>query len=41
MPAPASVYDRLYKSYREIHPALFEIFKSLNERSQEQDGSLQ
>jgi len=34
-----SVYDRLYKTYRQIHPALLEIFKSLNGPIEEQDGS--
>jgi xylulokinase len=34
------VYDRLYKTYREIHPALLEIFKSLNGQGDEQDNLL-
>jgi xylulokinase len=33
-----AVYDRLYKTYREIHPALLNIFESLNGQSEEQDG---
>ena len=33
-----AVYDRLYKTYRQIHPALLEIFTSLNGHSEEQDG---
>jgi xylulokinase len=33
-----AVYDRLYKTYREIHPALLNIFESLNGQSGEQDG---
>jgi xylulokinase len=33
-----AVYDRLYKTYREIHPALLEVFTSLNRQSGEQDG---
>jgi xylulokinase len=39
--AAGAVYDLLYETYREIHPALLQIFKTLNERGQEQDGSLQ
>jgi xylulokinase len=33
-----AVYDRLYKTYREIHPALLNIFESLNGQRGEQDG---
>lgn len=33
-----AVYDRLYKTYREIHPALLNIFESLNGQGGEQDG---
>jgi xylulokinase len=33
-----AVYDRLYKTYREIHPALLNIFESLNGQSGEQGG---
>jgi xylulokinase len=35
-----AVYDRLYKTYRKIHPALLEIFTSLNGDSEEGDGLL-
>jgi len=37
-PAASAVYDRLYPLYRKIHPALIDIFDSLNGR-QEQDAS--
>jgi len=36
--AARAVYDRLYALYRKIHPALIDIFESLNAR-QEQDAS--
>ena len=36
--AECAVYDRLYMLYRKIHPALIDIFESLNGR-QEQDAS--
>jgi sugar (pentulose or hexulose) kinase len=35
-----AVYDRLYKTYRKIHPALLEVFTSLNGQSEEGDGLL-
>jgi xylulokinase len=38
---PGAVYNRLYRSYRDIHPALLQIFKSLNERSDDQNDFLQ
>ena len=34
-----AVYDRLYKTYRQIHPALLEIFTSLNGQSEERTAS--
>jgi xylulokinase len=34
-PGNGAVYDRLYEAYRKIHPALLEIFESLNGRSGE------
>jgi xylulokinase len=35
--AAGAVYDRLYKTYREIHPALLQIFASLNGQTEQQD----